>query len=68
MAFVSILVVDALMGLAALVGFAVPAATSARSTMRAVAGARAQLTPAVSELAATARAIAERLQRLRPEA
>jgi hydrogenase/urease accessory protein HupE len=64
-AFVSILVVGALMGL---IGFALPVATSARATARAVAGARAQLTPAVSELTGAGREIAGRLQRLHPEA
>lgn len=64
MAFVSILLVGAVV---ALLGFAVHAAASARSTGRAVAGARAQLTPAVSELAGAARQIGERLQRLRPQ-
>lgn len=64
MVLLSILVFGAM---ATLIGFTVLAATSARSAVRAVAGARAQLVPAAAELTAAAREIAERLQRLRPQ-
>jgi hypothetical protein len=52
-------------GVVTLIFFTVLALTSARSLSGVVAGARAQLMPAVEELMATAQEIAERAQRLR---
>jgi hypothetical protein len=61
-----IVAVAAVGGFVSLIVFAMLAVDSARSLQRAVAGARAQLMPAVEELAATAQQIAERAQNLRP--
>ncbi|MGH2688524.1 MAG: hypothetical protein ACRDKW_06925 [Actinomycetota bacterium] len=63
LAFVLVVAVG---GFVTLVFFAVQALASARALQRAVAGARQQLEPQVEELAATAKHVAERVQRLRP--
>jgi hypothetical protein len=53
-------------GFATLIFFAVQTLASARSFQRAVAGAQEQLLPSVQELTATAKEVAQRVQRLRP--
>ena len=62
LAFVLVIAVG---GFVTLIYFAVQALASARSLQRAVAGAREQLLPGVAELTATAKHVAERMQRLR---
>jgi hypothetical protein len=64
----ALVAVVAVGGVVTLIFFTVLALTSARSLQGAVAGAQAQLMPAVEELMATAQEIAERAQRLRPPA
>jgi hypothetical protein len=63
LAFVLVVAVG---GFVTLIFFGVQAVASARSLQRAVDGAREQLVPQVQELAATARHVAGRVQRLRP--
>jgi hypothetical protein len=63
LAFVLVVAVG---GFVTLLYFGLQALASARSLQRAVTGAREQLVPQVGELAARAKHVAERLQRLRP--